>query len=58
MKVSQILKVSAVVLALGSVPLHTAFAHEGHEGQTESAHQGSEAGDTDSSSEGSSESAE
>lgn len=28
MKVSQLLKVSAVVLALGVVPMHSAFAHE------------------------------
>lgn len=28
MKVSQVLKLSAVVLALGSMPLHTAFATE------------------------------
>lgn len=29
MKVSQLFKVSAVVLALGVVPMHAAFAHEG-----------------------------
>lgn len=37
MKVSQVLKLSAVVLALGSMPLHTAFATENESaGETQS----------------------
>lgn len=37
MKVSQVLKLSAVVLALGSMPLHTAFATESEvAGETQS----------------------
>ena len=47
MKLSQLFKISSVVLALGVAPMHTAFAHEGCESETSTTAENKQTGSVD-----------